>query len=174
MAERLQEVVQSVQAARTRVLGAVDGKGQEALDRRPSPDAWSPGEILHHLLLMEKAVVRLLERLIAKAERDGAPPGQHTGSLLGILDSFDVEYSPAHIQAPEGFKPTPGVARQELLGGLAESRATFLELAARAEHVDLGRVHFPHPVLGLLDGYQWMLYLGQHELRHLHQMERIP
>jgi hypothetical protein len=28
-------------------------------------------------------------------------------------------------------------------------------------------------VLGRIDMYQWLLYVAQHELRHLHQIERV-
>jgi hypothetical protein len=172
MGSRLQEIIITVEASRARLLDAVSGLDQAALDRRLSDDTWSVGEILHHLMLMETSVTRLLERQVTRAARHGLPPDTSEGSILSSLDRFSIETAPDKIVAPEGFVPTRGLPREELLDGLASSRAALLSKAARAGSFDLAQLHFPHPVLGRLDMYQWVLYLGQHELRHLHQIER--
>jgi hypothetical protein len=31
----------------------------------------------------------------------------------------------------------------------------------------------PHPALGVLDGYQWLAFVGTHELRHANQIREI-
>ena len=73
---------------------------------------------------------------------------------------------------PAGFVPSRGLSGQALLDGLSGSRSALLAEVARAAAHDLSRLTFPHPVLGRLDMYQWLLYTAQHELRHLHQIER--
>ena len=93
---------------------------------------------------------------------------------MARLDPFEVEQSRERIATPAGFVPTRGLARQDLLNGLADSRAALLSGVGRAAAHDPGRLTFPHPVLGRLDLYQWLLYVAQHELRHLNQIERIP
>jgi hypothetical protein len=42
-----------------------------------------------------------------------------------------------------------------------------------ADGIDLGLLQFPHPVLGRIDMYQWILYLGKHERRHIAQIARV-
>jgi hypothetical protein len=172
MGKRLQEIIENIQASRERLLEAVSGLDQDAFNRRPSADTWSVGEILHHLQLMETSVTRILEKQVTRGLAGGLPTDTSTGSVLGTLDQFSVETAAERIVAPQGFVPTRGLDRKELLDGLASSRAALLRETARAGSVDLGQLHFPHPVLGRLDMYQWVLYLGQHELRHLHQIER--
>lgn len=172
MGARLLEIVESIEASRARVLGAVEGLDQAALDRRTDPDAWSIGEILHHLQLVERFVARLLEKQLTRAQRTGVPADTGTGSALASLDPFSIETAPERITAPAGFVPSRGAGRGELLDSLAASHAALLQQINRAQSIDLARIHFPHPVLGMLDMYQWILYVGQHELRHLHQIER--
>jgi hypothetical protein len=172
MGKRLTEILTYVAEARARVLEAAARFDQEALDRRPSPDAWSPGEILAHLALLDAAVTRILDRQVASARGDGIGPDPSDQSLLASLDAFELEETVVKIQTPGSFVPTRGLSREKLLADLADSRAAFLAAAERARGVDLSRLQFPHPALGRLDMYQWVLFLGKHDLRHLHQMER--
>ncbi len=41
-----------------------------------------------------------------------------------------------------------------------------------ADGLSLGEIKHTHPVLGELDLYQWLIFLGQHESRHKKQIER--
>jgi hypothetical protein len=169
---RLREIVDALQAARSRLLDGAGPLSQEDLDTSPSNGGWSAGEILHHLQLIELAVSRVIGRLLEQAAREGLDPDPRTDSVLGSLDQFSIESSPQKIVAPTPFTPQKGSAKQVLLDGLAGSRAALLALVEKAGAFDLSRLIFPHPVLGRIDVYQWLLYLAQHELRHLHQIER--
>ena len=175
---RLRELVDALQGARSRLLAAVAQLGQAQLDAAPPGGQWSIGEVLHHLQLIERSVARLLARQRERAEKPGVPggpsgPDLRPESVLGSLAQFDIEWSTEKVSAPSGFIPTRGLSRQELLDGLADSRSSLLAEMARAGTHDLSRLSFPHPVLGRLDMYQWLLYCAQHELRHLHQIEKV-
>jgi len=41
-----------------------------------------------------------------------------------------------------------------------------------ADGLSLGEIKHNHPILGELDLYQWLIFLGQHESRHRKQIER--
>ena len=172
---RLQELVDALRSARSRLLQTVAGLDQARLDAVPPDGQWSVGEILHHLQLIEGAVARVLSRQLERAEKSGGSsgPDRRQGSVLGSLERFDIEQSRQKISSPSGFLPSRGLSRQELLDGLADSRSALLAEVARAGAHDLSRLTFPHPVLGRLDMYQWLLYCAQHELRHLHQIEKV-
>jgi hypothetical protein len=169
---RLREVVDALQAARSRLLDGVGSLSQEDLDTSSSKDSWSAGEILHHLQLIELSVSRVIGRLMEQAARGGLGPDPRTDSVLGSLDPFSIEVSPQKIVTPTPFTPQKGCAKQALLDGLAGSRTALLAVVEKAGAFDLGQLTFPHPVFGRINGYQWLLYVAQHELRHLHQIER--
>jgi hypothetical protein len=62
----------------------------------------------------------------------------------------------------------------ELYDGLAASRAALVVQTGKADAYDLSQLHAPHPAFGRLNMYQWILFIGPLELRHLHQIEREP
>ena len=169
---RLPEVVELLQSSRARLLDGVSSLSQAELDFTQSPDRWSIGEIPHHLQLIELSVARLIGRLLEHAARDGLGPDPRTESVLGSLDQFAVESAGQKFVTPAASAPQKGCAKQVLLEGLAGSRAALLAVVEKAGAFDLSQLSFPHPALGRLDGYQWLLFVGQHELRHLHQIER--
>jgi hypothetical protein len=41
-----------------------------------------------------------------------------------------------------------------------------------ASGLSLGEIKHTHPILGELDLYQWLIFVGQHEGRHKKQIER--
>ena len=55
---------------------------------------------------------------------------------------------------------------------LASSREGLRHAMAEAEGWALEKVVALHPRLGTIDMYQWLLFLGHHERRHLAQLER--
>jgi hypothetical protein len=170
--KRLGEVVATIAEPRERLLAALTPLAQAAFDAPPASGGWSPGELAHHLALMDAFVARLLEKQCARAAAAGLGPDPSGDSVLGALDRFQIETAPRKLTAPEGMRPTRGMPRQELLDLLAANRAALLRAAAAAAPYDLTKLQFPHPVFGKLDMYQWILFVGQHELRHFHQLER--
>ncbi len=42
-----------------------------------------------------------------------------------------------------------------------------------ADGLALGEVHAPHPALGSLNLYQWLIFIGAHEARHADQIREI-
>ena len=56
---------------------------------------------------------------------------------------------------------------------LSDSRARLKLAIDEADGIDLSQMHFPHPVLGRLDMYQWILFVGKHERRHIAQIARV-
>jgi hypothetical protein len=48
-----------------------------------------------------------------------------------------------------------------------------MDAASAASGLALGGIVYPHSMLGALTLYQWILFLGQHELRHAKQIQSI-
>jgi hypothetical protein len=77
------------------------------------------------------------------------------------------------VQAPEFLKPTNRWATEaDVVKAFEESRQATMDYV-RTTNDDL-RDHFgPHPVLGPLDGYQWILLISAHSERHTKQIEEV-
>lgn len=55
---------------------------------------------------------------------------------------------------------------------LESSREALRAAAVSASGLSLGEIKHTHPILGELDLYQWLIFVGQHEGRHKKQIER--
>jgi hypothetical protein len=165
--------VDELERSRKLLLAAVTPLTQAELDDGAEPGAWSVGEILHHLQLMDELVARLLEKQVERAEKAGLGPDPGGESLMHSLDGFSVIEVVDKLKAPAMVSPTRGMDRQVLLDGLASARRALRAGIEKGSGRDLGQLRFPHPVLGSLTMYQWILFTAQHEQRHLNQVRRL-
>jgi hypothetical protein len=78
------------------------------------------------------------------------------------------------IEAPEMVQPSEGLNVESALERLTAVRTRLRTgLVQEASGVALATVSAPHPAIGMLDGYQWILMVAQHERRHIGQIRRI-
>jgi uncharacterized damage-inducible protein DinB len=173
MHPRLAELADALARHRAALLAAVAAVPTADLDRRPDADAWSVAEVLDHLARVEGGTARLLAKRVARARESGVGADPHDDSVLGRLDGFDVAHSPLPRVAPEMVRPASGVSAADALSALDASRQALLATLKDADGLDLTKVLATHAALGELDGYQWVLFIGQHEARHARQIAAI-
>lgn len=172
MNARLKEIADEIEAARSELVHIVSDLDEAATSARTDPGQWSIGEILHHLFLIESQVTTLLEKQVTRAKDRGIGADRSTESLIHSLDRFAIETGADKIAAPQSVVPAQGLTRSGLLALLSDSRAKLRQAISEADGIDLSQLHFPHPVFGRIDMYQWILYVGKHERRHIAQIAR--
>jgi hypothetical protein len=165
---RLAELRAELDRSRDGLLAAVARVPAELATLRPEADHWSVAEVVEHLRMVEDGVGRLLGKLGKQAETGG--PEVSSASVLSSLDRFGLSSPRRRIIAPDAVAPTGALSLAEGLAGLAESRRRLLELVHRVSGRALDEVAAPHPLLGPLSFYQWLLFLAQHEERHTIQI----
>lgn len=173
MNQKIQEIINNIEAARSNVYAAVNDLTQTQLDFKPSPGEWSIGEILSHLQTVEKGLPKLYSMLLKKAEDAGLKPDSTAQSWLDSLDQFQLDIVQERMPAPERVLPQTGLSKTELLDSLKQSRQAVIDAASQIGDYDLSEVKFPHPFLGEINFYQWILFVGKHEQRHLSQIAGI-
>jgi len=154
--------------SRTVVLKAVDGVTEDQARWRPAPERWSILEYIEHLAVSDDGLVALVKRSL------------ETPAYLETEDERRAREQKIRAtpiprgvnHAPENLKP---VARFD---SLADAVAAFLAARERTiafaqSTTDDLRSHFaPHPVLGQMDGYQWLCGNARHAENHAaHVME---
>lgn len=170
---RLAEWVSYANGIRYQLLEFVQALPESAYDKRLSSDGWTSAEILEHLALIEDSIGRLITRMSKQIRADGHPADADTSSILGMLDAFRADDNHRKLVAPEPYRPTGTMTVQQSLVKLEDVRARVLSAVESAHDVDLSKASFPHPFFGPLTGYQWLVLIAQHELRHLKQMKEI-
>ena len=171
------EIFDDIDSTRADLLRSVEGLSAEQRDFRPSPDRWSVAEIVEHLSLVERSVARLVGSLLRKAEESGGAPlesGREGGAPFAPVSiaEFVEQTSTQKLDAPDSARPA-GAPLADSLASLRDSRAALHALRERVEHADGAAVRFPHPVWGPINLYQWLLFVGAHEQRHLAQINAL-
>jgi hypothetical protein len=129
--------------------------------------------LFEHLYRVENGSARLVEKRAIEARAAGHPAETETSTMLGALDGTGMTDRSRKLVAPERVAPTAGWTRAQALESLARSRATLHEGMRAADGLALCTVRAPHPRLGEIDLYQWILFIGQHEARHVPQAAEI-
>jgi uncharacterized damage-inducible protein DinB len=173
MHPRLAELIEYAEAQRADLLAAVAIVPKSLREQRVAADSWSVAEVLEHLHRVEKGVARLLAHGLERARADGVGAELQTASVLGSLDRFRLTQRDRPFDAPEPVRPRRGLSSEQGLAALAESRRALLTALTAADGVALGDITYPHPILGSLNFYQWVLFVGQHEARHAAQIGEI-
>ena len=172
MNHKVQEIVTEIEAVRQALYDAVAELSQAQMDFKPAPDAWSISENLSHLNKVERGLPKLYTMLLQKVEEAGLKP-ETEGSMLNSLDNTVLDDTTQKFQAPERVQPQPGLSKADLLAALQQSRQAVLDAVAPAGEYDLSGVTWLHPALGDINFYQWVLFIGKHERRHLGQIEGV-
>ncbi len=172
MHARLAETMDYVEEKRKELLQSFAGVPRERLSQRASTDAWSVAEILDHLRMVEAGVARLIVKRAGRAREEGLGEEKSTESVLPTFERHSLELENAVMQAPETLRPRANPDLDEALAGLQSSREALRAAAESANGLSLGEIKHTHPLLGELDLYEWLLFVGQHEVRHKKQIER--
>ena len=173
MHPRIAELIDYVAAQRLALLDAVESVPEGERDLRVSPDRWSVAEVLEHLHRVESGVARLFAKSVERARAAGIAQERETSSLLGSLDSYGLTRKARRLPAPDLVAPRGEYDAAQAIEALSASRQALLTVVREADGLALCQISFPHPLLGSLNLYQWVLFVGQHEARHADQIQEI-
>ncbi len=161
-----------VEEQRRELLKSIDGVPGERLCRRADPSGWSVAEILEHLRMVESGVARLITKRVAKAREEGLGAETQTSSVMGSFEPHAARLDSGRLQAPTLIQPRADVDISEALEGLETSREALRAAVVSADGLAIGEIKHTHMILGELDLYQWLIFVGHHEARHRKQIER--
>lgn len=137
---------------------------------KPAADKWSLAEVAEHIALSEET----LYQAVLKATQGPAEPARR--AEVKIKDEVILRVVPNRdrkVQAPEMLKPRSTFAGKEAAVD-AFRKARDRNIAFVRETGAPLRDHFaPHPALGLLDAYQWLIFISAHSERHILQMKEV-
>jgi uncharacterized damage-inducible protein DinB len=160
-----QFLIERLQQSRTAFLDSIAGVTEEQARSRPAPDRWSVLDCAEHVATAERGLLAGF-RKAAPAEVTGV--GELEAKILaqGANRSHRVE-------APERAQPSGR------FGSLAEAVTAFHE--AREATIrfvesctaDLRACTVPHPLRGQVTGYECLLLIIMHPIRHAEQIREI-
>jgi DinB superfamily len=170
-AEERESALRSLQATHDAFLQSIAGLSEKQWKFKPAPDRWSVAEVSEHIAVAESGIFGMVQSKVMTSPAAPEKRAEVVGKDETILKMVPDRSHKA--QAPEFLKPTNRWATQaELTKAFEDSRRATMDYI-RTTNDDL-RDHFgPHPLLGPLDAYQWILLISAHSERHTKQIEEV-
>ena len=172
MHARLAEAMDYVEEKRTELLKSFADVPGDRLCRRATEDSWSVAEILEHLRMVEAGVARLITKRVGQAREAGLGDEKAPDAVLPTFAQHKAKLEQAVLVAPATVLPRPNIDISEAVEGLESSREALRAAAVSADGLSIGEIKHTHAILGELDLYQWLIFVGEHEGRHRKQIER--
>jgi hypothetical protein len=147
-------------------LEVLDGVSDQAWRLRPAGEEWSLAETVEHVVLTDQSIRARLQHLLA-APLPADAPRLDDAAISAVMFATAVP-APPGLAEPTGRFPTcaEGIAA---LVGVTDDLVAW----ARDPHADLRAYGLPHPVFGVLDGVQWILFAAAHTDNHLPQLRAL-
>jgi uncharacterized damage-inducible protein DinB len=170
---RTREVLDHLDGCRSELGEAVAAVPEALRSRQPSEGAWSVAEILEHLNLVEGRIVRLLDEELTRARTAGLGPERDTSPVLPTVPVARLLDRSARIEARQNALPSGQVRSDDAWRELQATRSTLQATILAADGLALSELVLPHPRLGPLNVYQWLVFVGAHEGRHTAQVREV-
>jgi uncharacterized damage-inducible protein DinB len=165
------DILAANEQAQARFKAAVSNLTEAQSNFRPDENQWTIAEIVEHVGIVNDGLLRLTHKLLKEAELTPRPPKADLN--LGHTSLDENGQHRGQFQAPDRVRPQGGELIEDSLAKMRASLNGLAEIQSRLEAVDLSEQMFPHPFLGPINAYQWMVLLGEHEDRHRGQIERV-
>lgn len=151
-------------------LASVQGLTEAQWNFKAGPDRWSIAQCAEHIALSEDFLRGIVEEKVLASEP--------TPDKIAERKALDAKILPVitdrsfKAQAPEPLVPTSKFGSPKAtVEHFQQSRRQTLALAAKRD--DLREHAAPNPAFKELDGYQWLLFLSGHTLRHTAQIQEV-
>lgn len=172
MYKNLGEIYEGLEKTREKLIATVDALPPGSEDRRENGAGWSIKEIVEHVSMVEERMLKAIQKLLAEAQEKAV----FSEVFPSVPADFFARLEAARdrkLEAPEQLHPQGGQSLADSLAKMKRNRSVLAELQADVEKIDASAPTLPHPALGDLNLYQWIIMIGLHERRHLMQIERI-
>jgi hypothetical protein len=128
---------------------------------------------LEHLAIVEKRIARVLANTIAERRQSGLREESDTSPVLPMLPLERVADRGLRRSAPGNVAPRGVLNVDEAWQELMTTRQALLDAIRAGDGLALGDVILPHPALGEINLYQWVLFVAGHEARHAAQISEM-
>ena len=173
MHPRIAEALEYLDNERADLRAAVELVPTSLREQSPVPDRWCVAQVLNHLSLIENRIAPLVGKLVAGARAAGLGPELETSPILNTKHAAKIADRSFRVTAPEETRPPSGVDAASAWAALEQSRQALRAAVMSGDGLALSEVKHPHPVLGEINLYQWILFVGSHEVRHTAQVLEI-
>lgn len=149
---------------REELCGVIEGLTDDQINRVVEEGKWTIGQVLEHLYLTEKNVVRSFSEAQQITEDNPV-------KLRKVRLTTDRTQK---VTAPKFLVPSSEQQNlEQLKEKLKQSRETLERFMKDTSEDDLNGKYMQHPFFEKLTLTQWVAFLAYHEKRHIAQIEEL-
>jgi len=152
----LQSISENLDHAQAAFLAAADAVPAEQWKTCPSEGRWSAAELVCHLIMVERAIIKNAHKLLQR------PPKPRPLSKRFHLPMLLVESRMIPRKTPIPLDPALVCEKEEMLAQLRETRERTRVFMEEAAGKDLRKYHMPHPFLGTFNVTEWFQVIASH------------
>jgi hypothetical protein len=165
--EDLTPILSRLDSSRAALLEISQAVPENRWREAPRAEAWSAGEVIAHLTMVESRVVEGARKIVA------APPAATPVWKRAHLPVWLAEWRGFRVKTPVPLDKSLVGDKQPMLENLAALRLRTLEFLEENRSRDLSLYRFPHQFFGSLNVYDWFRMIAHHEARHTRQVREI-
>lgn len=163
----LNTIVENLDRAQKIFLRTADSVSADEWQTPPGEGRWSAGELVGHLITVERAILRNVDKVLHKPPR-----------ALPFYKRFHIPMAVVELRLIRRKSPIPiddqTIGEKEpMLAELREVRERTLAFIEETRGRDLSPYSMPHAFLGTLNIYGWLQMIASHEVRHTKQLQEI-
>ena len=163
----LDPILQKLDASRRELLRAADRVPAGHWQTPPCEGRWCAGAVIGHLTMVERYVLSSADRL-SQQEPKRWPFYRRFHLPFAVIERRLLKR-----KAPQRVEPGVLAGKEAMLAEFREVRERTLAFLDETKARDLSGYRWPHPFIGTLNVYEWLRFLGSHEVRHTKQMREI-
>lgn len=173
----LQSIVNELDRADEEARQLVSGLSDAQLNWQPNPAAWSVAQCLAHLGQMNSVLTAALRPAVRQADKSSAMPRKPIQpGRFGRWFISQMEPPPRRkMKTPRKGRPETHKSGEEILRAFIAAHDDLRSLIHETQDLDLNRIHFRNPFIGLLrySVGTALLVIGAHDRRHLWQARQV-
>lgn len=163
----IRPILDHLHRAQLKFLRAADAIPAEEWKIRIQEENWSAGEVVAHLISVERAILNHADHIQQKPPRP-IPFLKRFHLPLALVESRWIRR-----KTPIPLDTTLLRQKEAMLAELRTVREQLLAFLSKTKSQDLRPYRWPHPFLGMLNTYEWFHMIAAHEIRHTKQMLEI-
>lgn len=133
-------------------------------------EAWTPIEVFYHVILANRNIQKILQRLISKSKNPEEDFEFPVWPVKKELIDFPIEKA-FSIDAVPGTEPDKYILIENLWKMENSINEEFDSLLDYASKYNCESLDFSHPLLGKLNFYEWLYFETLHESYHLKRLK---
>jgi len=163
--ESINDALNVFRSSADRFVAALTDASDTTWVFKPSPSVWSMAEVIEHVTMTDRGVRGLASRALRPFET-GERSALDDAAIATIFDGDGPP--PPDTQEPTGTWTDPASAIEQFME-ISDALAAWYE----STDADLRSLTYPHPIFGLLDGVQWLLFAASHHDNHTRDVQEL-